>query len=117
MLRKMLLAIFCWKLNHELEQFSKEMEGRSRAGIIASAYRIDSMFMIYGLLLEMAPAMTGEELDALNREDGILELFYQDWLQVPDSRNDEMLKFLIDEKRKCLARRMMPVKEKEGYAA
>lgn len=116
MARDMLLSIFCWKLNHELEQFSKEMEGRSNAEIIASAYQIDSMFMIYELLLEMASVMTCEELEVLNRQEGLLELVYQDWLQVADSRNDEMIRFLTNERKQLMTRTGQAGRE-EGYAA
>ena len=116
MARDMLLSIFCWKLNQDLEQFSERMERKGKTEIIASAYKIDSMFMIYELLLEMAPAMTGEELEALDRQEGLLELVYQDWMQVADSRNDEMIRFLTNE-RKQLMTRTGPAGREEGYAA
>ena len=116
MARDMLLSIFCWKLNQDLEQFSEGMERKGKTEIIASAYRIDSMFMIYELLLEMAPVMTGEELETLNRQEGLLELVCQDWLKTADSRNDEMIRFLTDERKRLMNRTRQAGRE-EGYAA
>ena len=114
--RDILLAIFCWKLDRELGQFSRKMENRSKIEIIASAYQIDSMFMIYELLLELASAMTCEELDALNSQQELLELVYQDWLKAPDSRNEEMFRFLSAEK-KWLTVQTEPVRREEEHAA
>lgn len=88
--REQLEQTFRWKITAEMKLFKERVLQEKKEEIFASAYRIDCIIRIYGILLESCGRMGEAELQCCISVGGILESLYEGWLKEPDTQEEEM---------------------------
>lgn len=78
------------RIAQELERFKECMLKQSPEKIYGAAYEIDSHICIYEQLVEKIEGFTEIQLRKLLKLPNVLGLFYDEWLSIEDSRNDEL---------------------------
>ena len=78
------------RIAQELERFKERMLKQSPEKIYGAAYEIDSHICIYEQLVEKIEDFTEVQLRKLLKLPNVLGLFYDEWLSVEDSRNEEL---------------------------
>lgn len=78
------------RIAQELERFKERMLKQSPEKIYGAAYEIDSHICIYEQLVEKIEGFTEIQLRKLLKLPNVLGLFYDEWLSIEDSRNDEL---------------------------
>ena len=78
------------RITQELESFKKRMLKQSPEKIYGAAYEIDSHICIYEQLVEKIEGFTEIQLRKFLKLPNVLGLFYDEWLSIEDSRNDEL---------------------------
>lgn len=78
------------RITQELERFKERMLKQSPEKIYGAAYEIDSHICIYEQLVEKIEGFTEIQLRKFLKLPNVLGLFYDEWLSIEDSRNDEL---------------------------
>lgn len=78
------------RIAQELERFKERMLKQSPEKIYGAAYEIDSHICIYEQLVEKIEGFTEIQLRKFLKLPNVLGLFYDEWLSIEDSRNDEL---------------------------
>ena len=78
------------RITQELERFKERMLKQSPEKIYGAAYEIDSHICIYEQLVEKLEGFTEIQLRKFLKLPNVLGLFYDEWLSIEDSRNDEL---------------------------
>ena len=78
------------RITQELERFQERMLKQSPEKIYGAAYEIDSHICIYEQLVEKIEGFTEIQLRKFLKLPNVLGLFYDEWLSIEDSRNDEL---------------------------
>ena len=78
------------RISAELAKFKERMLKQTPEKIFESSYEIDSYVCIYEQLVEKIEIFTEEQLRKLLQLPNVLGLFYDEWLSIEDSRNEEL---------------------------
>ena len=78
------------RITLELERFKERMLKQSPEKIYGAAYEIDSHVCIYEQLVEKIEEFTEAQLRKFIKIPNVLGLFYDEWLSIEDSRNEEL---------------------------
>lgn len=78
------------RISAELAKFKERMLEQTPEKIFESSYEIDSYVCIYEQLVEKIEIFTEEQLRKLLQLPNVLGLFYDEWLSIEDSRNEEL---------------------------
>ena len=78
------------RISCELAKFKERMLKQSPENIFDSSYEIDSYVCIYEQLVEKIESFTDAQLRKLLQLPNVLGLFYDEWLSIEDSRNEEL---------------------------
>lgn len=78
------------RISNELTKFKEHMLKQSPEKIFNSSYEIDSYVCIYEQLVEKIDNFTEVQLRKLLQLPDVLGLFYDEWLSIEDSRNEEL---------------------------
>ena len=78
------------RISAELAKFKERMLKQTPEKIFESSYEIDSYVCIYEQLVEKIEIFTEEQLRKLLQLPNVLGLFYDAWLSMEDSRNEEL---------------------------
>lgn len=89
-LRKYLLKQAYKRISSELKRFKERMLKQSPEKIFESSYEIDSYLCIYEQLVEKLEGFTETQLRKLLQLPNVLGLFYDTWLSIEDSREEEL---------------------------
>lgn len=89
-LRKYLLKQAYKRISSELKRFKEGMLKQSPEKIFESSYEIDSYLCIYEQLVEKLEGFTETQLRKLLQLPNVLGLFYDAWLSIEDSREEEL---------------------------
>ena len=89
-LRKYLLKQAYKRISSELKRFKERMLKQSPEKIFESSYEIDSYLCIYEQLVEKLEGFTETQLRKLLQLPNVLGLFYDAWLSIEDSREEEL---------------------------
>lgn len=89
-LRKYLLKQAYKRISSELKRFKERMLKQSPEKIFESSYEIDSYLCIYEQLVEKLEGFTEAQLRKLLQLPNVLGLFYDEWLSIEDSREEEL---------------------------
>lgn len=89
-LRKYLLKQAYKRISSELKRFKEGMLKQSPEKIFESSYEIDSYLCIYEQLVEKLEGFTEAQLRKLLQLPNVLGLFYDAWLSIEDSREEEL---------------------------
>ena len=89
-LRKYLLKQAYKRIASELKKFKKRMLKQTPERIYESSYEIDSYICIYEQLVEKIEGFPDVQLQKLLQIPDVLGLFYDEWLSIEDSRNEEV---------------------------
>ena len=89
-LRKYLLKQAYKRISSELKIFKERMLKQSPEKIFESSYEIDSYLCIYEQLVEKLEGFTETQLRKLLQLPNVLGLFYDAWLSIEDSREEEL---------------------------
>lgn len=104
MKRNELIKTFNWKIASELKLYKASMMQKEKDEIFADCYEIDYMIRIYESLKEKSQKMGPEALSQCIQVSGLLASFYQAWLKVSGS-SDEDLEELLEHVIHCLERK------------
>ena len=89
-LRKFLRKKAYERISRELARFKERMIKQPPEKIYEAAYEIDNHICIYEQLVEKIENFTETQLRKLLQLPNVLGLFYDEWLSVEDSRNEEL---------------------------
>lgn len=89
-MRKFLKQQAYERISRELSKFKERMLGQSPEKIFESSYEIDSYVCIYEQLVEKIESFSEVQLRKLLQLPDVLGLFYDEWLSIEDSRNEEL---------------------------
>ena len=89
-LRKYLRKKAYERISCEIAKFKERMLKQSPEKIFDSSYEIDSYVCIYEQLVEKIESFTDAQLRKFLQLPNVLGLFYDEWLSIEDSRNDEL---------------------------
>lgn len=90
MKHKVLQVLFNGKITMELKHFRRQMLDCDPEEIWDRCYEIDTKITIYELLVEVAPVMLEEQLQALISFQGVLDYLYEMWLTEDDSHVEDL---------------------------
>lgn len=89
-MRKFLKQQAYERISRELSKFKERMLSQSPEKIFESSYEIDSYVCIYEQLVEKVDSFSEVQLRKLLQLPDVLGLFYDEWLSIEDSRNEEL---------------------------
>lgn len=89
-MRKFLKQQAYERISRELSKFKERMLSQSPEKIFESSYEIDSYVCIYEQLVEKVDSFSEVQLRKLLHLPDVLGLFYDEWLSIEDSRNEEL---------------------------
>lgn len=89
-LRKFLRKQAYNRISSELAKFKERMIKQPPEKIYGAAYEIDNHICIYEQLVEKIEGFTEAQLRKLLQLPNVLGLFYEEWLSIEDSRNQEL---------------------------
>ena len=99
-----LREIFLERLHLEVQLFKDSMLRKSKADIYAGSYKIELYVNLYEILVMEAERMPGPLLRRLlYQRSGILDAFYEEWLNKDDSFYTELRDYAEDELEVILA--------------
>ena len=78
------------RISAELARFKERMLKQTPEKIFESSYEIDSYVCIYEQLVEKIEIFTEAQLRKLLQLPNVLGLFYDEWLSIEDSREEEL---------------------------
>ena len=78
------------RISSELARFKARMIKQPPEKIYEAAYEIDNHICIYEQLVEKIEGFTEAQLRKFLKLPNVLGLFYDEWLSIEDSRNDEL---------------------------
>lgn len=78
------------RISSELARFKARMIKQPPEKIYEAAYEIDSHICIYEQLVEKIETFTEAQLRKFLKLPNVLGFFYDEWLSIEDSRNEEL---------------------------
>lgn len=94
--RRELIKTFCWKITSELKLYKAGMMQKKKEEIFADCYEIDYMIRIYESLKEKSRKMETDALSQCIQVSDLLTSFYQSWLKVSGSSDEDLEQMLDD---------------------
>ena len=89
-LKKLLRQQAYKRISLELARFKERMIKQPPEKIYEASYEIDSHVCIYEQLVEKIEEFTEAQLRKFLKLPNVLGLFYDEWLSIEDSRNEEL---------------------------
>lgn len=86
------------KIYQEFTDYRSNLRNESSSNLIAEAYKIETFYSLYEVLMEKSTQLSDVALlNLLNMGTGILEGLYEKWLGVKDSSYDELENYVEHE--------------------
>lgn len=94
MSKERLMEVFLWKISSELKMLKYRILKKSKEEIFYSSFEIDGKINLYEILRELSCELNVEQLQACLQIPDLIGFLYDQWMKVPDSRNEEMEEIL-----------------------